>query len=219
MSKSVAIRNSLVGNWPYPTALDQAVQAIEDHDYSKFNFTAGGSHNALEHVRRNRDVLAQHQMFEGCFLDALVGHNVNVMAYTPGYISEMLRLCNRTLLRAAGAPLEIGFPVTVYRGFSGIGRRRVARSYSWSLSIEVACWFALSRGAANPAVARAKLTNLDAVFAYIAERDEDEVLAMPANYRLVKMAAEEMRRLADVHQARIDAANEAEMQALGRSYT
>jgi hypothetical protein len=66
-------------------------------------------------------------------------------------------------------------PVTVYRGISRVGLKKGSRGLSWTLSRDVACWFAYRRDFPKPLVIRASVSPSEIIL-WDNDRSEEEVI-------------------------------------------
>jgi hypothetical protein len=125
-------------------------------------------------------------------------------------------LADRAKFLAAGDELPGPGPFTVYRGVAGCGKARRIRGLSWTLSLQRAAWFANRFRLADPAVYR--LTADDAqVLAYLNTRyrNEEELLILVGETKPVRCLADvELIAAAEVHEAAMQAANRARLDAL-----
>jgi len=90
-------------------------------------------------------------------------------------LRKLFASCDAEKLRAAGQPLPGEGPFVVYRGVAGIGRRRRAKGFSWTQSLDAACWFAVRfDDFENPAVYTTTFNPEDVLY-YVNDRDEQEL--------------------------------------------
>lgn len=132
-----------------PRAVKWAIEAFDSGDAAGFVFSS--FRNALALVFDNRLALQGRGMYEKCLILAFTGCRTNHSHWSQGVIDFMFAQADRARLRAAGKAIP-KVPATVYRGISGTGRRRRRNGYSWTGSLDTACWFALRFGLPNPAV-------------------------------------------------------------------
>ena len=110
-------------------------------------------------------------------------------------IQFMFDWADRDKLRAAGDPLPGPGPFTVYRG---VGRERSERQVdgmSWTLSFDVACYFAL-RGFHDPAVYQATVEAAE-VYCFYNDRGEEEFICRPKESKRMKLTRKEIKKGSD----------------------
>ena len=103
----------------------------------------------------------------------------------------LFNYADRTRLLAAGDPLPRPGPFLLYRGVAGTGKARRIRGYSWTSSLNIACWFATRLDLPSPAVHTASVLAED-VLAYYQGRDEQEFICKPKQFARVKIARGEI---------------------------
>lgn len=133
----------------------------------------------------NRRVLRMAKLYEPALMDAWVGAKVNHHSWPLNTLRKLFESADRRQLLALGASLPTG-PIVVYRGVSGSTGQCMVRGLSWTLSLDVACFFALRFGYQNPEVYRTTVTSND-VFLMTNDRDEREVICRPRG-RLARLA-------------------------------
>ncbi len=99
-------------------------------------------------------------------------------------------------------------PTTVYRGVSGHGRRRRIAGWSWTTSIEVACWFARRLSLPNPAI-YSTIVDYNEIYYYTNEPTESEVIVKPKAPQRMKLSEAEMISHANHHQIVLENAQRA----------
>jgi hypothetical protein len=168
-----------------PVSRDQAIQALEEGDAIGFLGKASSNVHHLDLVARNAMALRDRKMYESALVFAYTSTRLNHRRHSTAHLRCLFEIADRTRLRESGDPLPGPGPFTAYRGVAGSGRSRRVRGFSWSADKERAQWFA-DRGAffrlADPAVYRAELLESD-VLAYVADRQEQEFIVMPARLR------------------------------------
>jgi hypothetical protein len=159
---------------------NKANPSLEAGDASGFLLVVGG-HIRIGVTWRHRKLLSRKGMLESCIVLSYISANFDNRAWH-GHIRRLLDLCDRDRLRLAGDPIPDGSPLVCYRGVSGPNRRRDSKGLSWSLSPQVAAWFAC-RDQPDPAVFVAEIPR-DAVLFYTDERSEREIVARDVSPRL-----------------------------------
>lgn len=102
----------------------------------------------------------------------------NFRDWPQSMIDRLFLVANRGRMRLAGAPVPDQPDFRLYRGVAGRGRARRPRGWSWTSSLDVACWFAMRYGLANPGVVEADVAN-EEVLTFLPDRGEDEFLCRP----------------------------------------
>jgi hypothetical protein len=151
-------------------------------------------------VHDNLFALHERGIYEACLLHAFTGGRTSNWRYSPSVSGLLFRLADRDKLRAAADPLPGPGPFTLYRGVAGVGRERRERGFSWTRSLDVACWFATRFMLPDPAVYTARVT-ARGVAAYVNARDEDEFICRSARPRPLPLSVAEIRArgLAQTH--------------------
>lgn len=128
----------------------------------------------------------------------------NVREVPVNSLIQLFRAFEGSELRACGDPLPSSAEtVEVYRGVAGKGRARRVRGVSWTLSREVAAWFALHAhakyGLTDPDVYVADV-NIKDVWLYTEENGEQEVIMRPPSiYRRERYTVEDLAYFAEEH--------------------
>jgi hypothetical protein len=168
------------------------------------------SHLRLPLFEENHRLLQALGIYESALLRALTSTKTNTHGWPPNVLEAFVRQAHPARLRAAGAPLPQPPPDVLYRGIAGCGRARWLRGLSWTGSLQVACWFALSRRLPAPAV-RCIPFEASTVLAHVHARGEDEYLVLlpPQSCpERVRMDRAKMQAHADQHQAALQARTE-----------
>lgn len=115
----------------------------------------------------------------GNYEEALLHAYQSIRTNYSNWSMDMLRfLFNRAdieILRKTGDPIPDQDTFTLYRGVSGIGRKRRVNSFSWTDSPNTAAWFARRFDLLNPAVFTVTVPN-KSVMACCYDRNEREYL-------------------------------------------
>ncbi len=179
-----------------PFLVEQAVKAFEDGNVAGLLGSCGGSQLAF--VADNFPLLRHRGIYEECLLRAFTRARINNHQWQPQVLQILFDYADREKLRAAGQPIPDEPVFRVYRGIAGI-RDRHPRGFSWSLSKDVACWYATRLGLQRPGVLVSQVKN-EAILAFTDSRNEKEVLCRPAKYQEVKMIVAAMEEGAARHQ-------------------
>lgn len=114
--------------------------------------------------------------YEEALLSAYVGTRVNHSLYSMDLLMFLFKIADHEKLRKAGEPVPEQAEFTLYRGVSGVGRKRRVTSFSWTESVDIAAWFAKRFvDLPDPAVFKVVVPN-EQVMAYCNEREEKECL-------------------------------------------
>ncbi len=150
------------------------------------------SENALLIVDDNVVAFKERAILEPAVAYALVQTGTNHHAVSVRRIDALLRACDRERLLGSSDRLPPGDSFKVFRGVAGSGAARRVRGFSWTGSLDVACWFAARYPAlGDPAVVTARLQTTD-VYLYSDERYEDEFVGRPRSCRRVDIGIEEI---------------------------
>lgn len=180
-----------------PELHDQAREAFSNGDGRAFAYIAIG--NKLQVVVANLRALKERGIYEQSLLAAFTGCKVNHHGWSEDWMDFMFGYANPILLRAAGGPLPGRGPIVLYRGISGTGRARRLRGYSWTGSLDVACWFAVRfPWLAAPAVLKATVPAED-ILAYVKDRGEQEFIHKPPVSVRIRMTRDEIVERAERH--------------------
>jgi hypothetical protein len=176
----------------HPEFCSQAREAFRDGDPRGFVISAIDRGYALDLVADNLRPLTARGIYEQCLVIAFTNCRDNNRNWSASALDYLFNRADRSALRASGDPLPGQGPFRLYRGIAGMGRARRRRGYSWSSSLNVACWFAMRFVLPSPAVLTAEVKNED-VLAYFADGSEDEFLCKPTQITTVKIAFDEIR--------------------------
>ena len=131
----------------------------------------------------------------------------------------LLQQADRDRLRAAGDALPGPGPFRLYLGVAGVGSARRLRGYSWTDSLDVACWFADRYDLESPAVRTAEVPR-DEVLAYHAGRNEREFIWRPQRTTRLEIDGDEIGERAGRHAADRRARDKAKLdELLARKHT
>lgn len=181
-------------SWQIPMA-HEAFHARNGAGFASAGYSNG---TALALVFDNVRALKSKGIYERALLSAFVGCKGNHSHWTLDPIRYLFEAADAAALRKCGSPIPVA-PITAYRGISGQGRRRRIRSLSWTMSLEVACWFALRyEHLKNPAVYSTTFTP-NQILAVVEDRGEQEVIGLPEKIERVRMPPDEMEKLAKIH--------------------
>jgi len=174
----------------------QAREAFADGDGPGFVWIASG--NRLQHVVDNMRPLKERGIYEASLLTAFTGCKTNHYQWPDDWLDTLFGYADPVRLRQAGESLPGTGPFVLYRGVSGTGRARRLRGYSWTASLDVACWFAVRfPWLAAPTVLMATVPAED-ILAYWNDRGEQEFLWKPLDFVRLKLTREEIAERATV---------------------
>jgi hypothetical protein len=177
----------------------RAQEAFDAGDGKRFGDAGYSCGQQLDLVFRNFGPLWRAGIYETALVEAYTQCKLNNLRWDIDTIEFYFGLANRKRLRAAGQPLPSAGPFTIYRGISGIGKKRRPRGMSWTDDIDIACWFATRFLLANPAIRVAKV-DAGMVYLFTCVHDEREFIVRPARTKIHRMDMAEI----DAGAARID---------------
>jgi hypothetical protein len=177
---------------------DKAVLALEEGNAAGFVFSG---EEPLGLVSVNLPLLKRLGIYEKCLVLAYRSRASNFSDWTQGSIDRLFLEADRDRLRMAGAAVPDQPVFHVYRGVAGHGRKRRKRGWSWTSSLDVACWFAVRFVESKPVVLEADVMN-EEVLAYLPDRDEEEYLCCPEKPRPLKLLLTELNERAARHAQR-----------------
>ena len=185
---------------------DQAREAFADGDGPAFVYLACGGR--LQVIVDNLRPLKERGIYEQSLLTAFTCCKANHHEWSDDWMDLLFGHADPTRLREAGEPLPGTGPFVLYRGVSGTGRARRLRGYSWTDSLDIACWFAIRfPWLSSPAVLKATVP-AERVLAYVSDRGEQEFLCKPRKSIRLKMTREEITERAKVHAESVREARE-----------
>jgi len=128
-----------------PYGVKRAREAWSRCDGAAFADAGNENQTQIQLVACNVRGLIERGMYETALLGALTSGTVNHALIDRRVIDFLLSKVNREKFRACGSPYEHVRPFTIYRGVSrGRGTARRVRGWSWTDSLDIACWFAMS---------------------------------------------------------------------------
>jgi hypothetical protein len=153
-------------------------------------------------VRNNRKALLEHGMYERALIRAYAMCRVNHSQLKLQDIEWLFRLGDRQKFLDAGDPPPSSGPFKVYRGVAGPKRIRRVCGFSWTLNLEIACYFAnrsakhLGHHLGQPGVYTVTMNSSD-VYCFVNRRAEQELIGRPkGRCRKLPLSAEEIERRA-----------------------
>jgi hypothetical protein len=152
---------------------------------------------ALALVRDNLRCLKERGIYAQALLQAWSGTRTNHSRFADGEAEWLFHNADHDKLRAAGDPIPDQPPV-VYRGGSGYGRQRRLRGWSWTDSLDVACWFATRIGLASPSILAATV-HPNEILACLNHRNEREFIVRPESFSRVPISLGEMHTRAEAY--------------------
>jgi len=154
--------------------------------------------------------LLERGIYEPGLLEAFTSCRVNHANWSVPALEFLFNLADPDNLQAAGDELPDGHELVIYRGVAGKGCRRRCRGFSWTLSLDQACWFANRSGAVFCLGSRgvvAATVQRDEILAFVDDRSEQEVIVRPTHYRRLKLPDGEIERRANAVSGKIQATN------------
>lgn len=142
-------------------------------------------------VLDNLRLLKKIDKYKEALLDAYHSIRINYSNWSMDLLRFLFRQADIEKLRTTGDPIPNQETFTLYRGMSGIGRKRHVNSFSWTDSPNTAAWFARRfPDLPNPAVFKVTVPN-ESIMACCNDRNEREHLLrlpLPVNpMRMKKM--------------------------------
>jgi hypothetical protein len=174
---------------------DMALEAWQKGDGELFASCGYANGSGLLLVSANAEALRERGMYEAAMLEAYTGCKIDNRRWTQGVLKAMFDYGDRQKFQAMGSPIPE--TLTVYRGVYRHGRQRQTRGFSWTTSLNVACWYAL-RGLCKdpePAVYQA-MARKSEVICYYNGRNEREVICLPKRLQKLEISIEEMKATA-----------------------
>lgn len=176
---------------------ERAAEAIERRDGTAFGVALYNS-PAYIALTVNRLRLVACGMYEAALIEAYTGCKVSFHGVPAADLAGLFEGADRERCMAVGDPLPGAGPFTVYRGVAGKGNKRRVRGWSWSGSLDVACWFAhrFAEFIGSPAVWTATAT-AEEIYCYTNELNEDEYIVQPAKPKPVRLTLAEIEAAAE----------------------
>ncbi len=172
----------------------QARQAFDNGDAIGFVCSCP-NHNALTLVYDNLKPLRRKGIYEEALVSAFTSTRTNHNRWNENELAFLFRCADREKMRNAGSPIP-SEPVILYRGISGHGRARRILGWSWTNSLEIACWFAVRFNLAHPAVLTATVAGGE-VLCCVNDRDESEFICRPTSLKQLNLTLPAMKSLAE----------------------
>jgi hypothetical protein len=192
------MQTSLNLNAVHPLFIDQAVQAFEAGDAGRLIFSCGGNRDSeLALVADNIPLLQQRGIYEKCLLYAFTRARTNFHHWPLKNIQTLFSNVDKERMRAAGDAIPQDLKMRIYRGIAG-GRSRRPRGFSWTFSLEAACWFSTRFNLADPCVLVSEIKN-ETVLAFTNDRHEQEVICRPTKFQNMKLTLKEIKDGAQRH--------------------
>ncbi len=179
-------------------SVDRAREAFKTGDAEEFTGSAYSTGGTLDIVIDNARALQKRGVLEACLVQGFVGCKGKNWRWPMHELEDWFRTLDRSRLRGAGTRLPVSLPCTIYRGVAEFAGKRVVRGLSWTLSLNVACWFARWGASERMFVFSATLQD-DDFFCFTDEREEQEVIARPQRCIQMKLSDAEILSLADKH--------------------
>ncbi|HWG41297.1 MAG TPA: hypothetical protein VN688_00820 [Gemmataceae bacterium] len=201
----------------HPALHEQARGAFDAGDVMLLLISCMDRQMQLGFVVDNIVTLKKRGIYEPCLLEAFTNAKTNFYNWSDIVLSFLFRTADRKRLLESGDLLPEQETFRLYRGVAGVGRWRRPRGFSWTLSLDVACWFAVRFDLANPAVMSVEVPR-DTVLAYMNDRHEEEILCRPETAERMSLSSEELAVHAR-HQTEAVEARNAELWATRKAVT
>jgi hypothetical protein len=159
-----------------PELHDQARKAIADRDALGFLISAG-SERQYEMLVCNIRALREADIFEAALFTAYIMAKWGFTGRPTSHVRQLFALADRARLFACGDAIPDPLPSFIYRGIAGEHRR--ASGFSWTSSLEVACWFAARFNLEAPQV-RLRPISRRGIYFYTNARHEFEYVCSPS---------------------------------------
>jgi hypothetical protein len=198
----------------HPAFIEQAVQGFEDGDVGSFLMSTGGRGSQLGLVADNFPMLKKRGIYEECLLWAFTGTRWNSHKWSPSVLKFLFDYADKQKLRDAGETIPNQPIFQIYRGIAGDKHRRPS-GYSWTLSLDVACWFATRFDLPKPSVLVSEILR-DDILAYVGDRGEGELICRPTTKKFMKLTLEEIGAGARRHQQAIERKNRMSVESIKR---
>jgi hypothetical protein len=182
----------------HPQFIQQAVQAFEDGDVWQFMMSTGSRSSGLALVADNFPMLKKRGIYEECLLWAFTDVRTSFHKWSPSVMDFLFGYADKQVLRDAGDAIPNQPVLQIYRGIAGDKYRR-PNGYAWTLSLDVACWFATRFELPKPSVLVTQVDRAE-VLAFVSDRNEEEVICRPAKKRTMKLTLAEIEAGALRHQ-------------------
>ncbi len=150
----------------------------------------GSADNGPDIVRANIDALINRGIYEEVLILAFTGCNRRIPLPV---VAELFGRADRDRLRNSGEPLPGQGPWTVYRGIAGDGEGRNTGGFSWTDSLNQACWFAIRGHYSEPEILTATVRIEDVLF-YYRDFDEGEFVCNPEHPTKLDISGDEIER-------------------------
>lgn len=174
-----------------PMFWEQAQEAFEDGDAGRVLISVGSTGGQLAMVFDNLPALKERGIYERCLIGAYTVTRMNYAHWGRAALRYLFDAADRQKLLACGDALPAGDSWTAYRGVSGTGKKRRPAGFSWTESLDRACWFANRFDLENPAIYKTVLRR-DDVYWFDNGRHEQEFIALPRYVRPLRLTADEL---------------------------
>ncbi|MFN0053221.1 MAG: hypothetical protein ACKV0T_13645 [Planctomycetales bacterium] len=174
----------------------KARQAFQAGDAVGF-LTCASNTDHMAIVSDNLVQLKERGIFEQALSHTFTRTRVNHFNWDFTVLDNMFELADPAKLRACGDELPGDGPFTLYRGVCGTKRYRRRRGYSWTFSLDSACWYACRLPRLDhPEVVTATVSS-DNVLVFMNNRFGEEAIVRPWRCATVEMPTDEMRERAE----------------------
>ncbi len=170
-----------------------AKAAFQKRNGEEFAMAGYCNGSMMNLVLANDIVLLLHGMYESAVIAAYTGCKLDYRSWPLASLERMFQKGNRKTYAALGT--LIPEKAIVYRGLYRQGAERQVRGFSWTTSLDVACWYALRGLCANPQPAIYQTTvRAEQIICSYDQRKEKEIICFPPKgVKLLKMSLEEMQ--------------------------
>lgn len=133
----------------------------------------------MDFVVDNWFLLKEKGKYEEALLHAYQSIRTNYSNWSMDLLRFLFIQADVETLRKTGYPIPDQDTFTLYRGVSGIGRKRRVNSFSWTDSPNTAAWFAMRFDLLNPAVFTVTVPNKSVMACFYDRNEREYLLQLP----------------------------------------
>lgn len=152
--------------------IDQAIDAWNRKDVTGV-FVCMENHQYFEFLSYNLWSIINMGLLEEFVVAAYIAPQYNLTNVPFSFLQFVFNCCDKEKTRNLGEKFPFQDSYVVYRGVSGVGRKRRLRGFSWTASFEKAKWFAERFGLEKPMVYKTEI-HFDDIYYYSNGRHEQE---------------------------------------------
>ena len=172
--------------------VEHAKQAFEKRNGEEFAMAGYCNGSMMNLVLANDIVLLLHGMYEAAMIAAYTGCKLDYRNWSLVSLERMFQKGNREKYAALGTPIPE--KAIVYRGVYRQGTERQVRGFSWTTSLDVACWYALRGLCANPAPAiyQASVRAEQIICCFDGRKEKEMICYPPKSVKKLKLSLKEV---------------------------